>query len=102
MSRDPLAENLFGWIARQSERDEDVIADLSGTTEALARERAVRVFGSDSELSAGMTAARLRGSLRRTGTITPDDAAMLVAAEIITDRRTDLGREVEALLPDWY
>jgi hypothetical protein len=94
-------EEIVGWIARQPERDADVIAALTGTTEDLARERAVRRFGSEDTVSASLEAGRLRRQLRSTGALTPDEAEMLVAAEVISGYRSEAGREVEALLRDW-
>jgi hypothetical protein len=79
-------------------RDEDTVAHLFGETDALARARAVEVLGTDDEIVARMTAADLRGRVRRTGTLSPEDAERLVAAEILLGTRTEIGREVERLI----
>lgn len=89
---------LVGYAARQGERDEDLVAEITGRTEELARARAVAVLGSEDRTAALLTASSLRAQARRSGTITPEDAARLVAAEIVEGRRTEIGREVEALI----
>lgn len=91
---------LVGYAARQGERDEDTVAEITGRTEELRRARAVAVFGSDNRTAAIVEAGYLRRQAERTGRITPEDAARLVAAEIVEGRRTEIGREVEALIAE--
>lgn len=93
-----LTAALVGYAARQGERDEDRVADLTGRTDELRRARAVALLGSDDTVAATVTASYLRRQAQQTGTITPDDAARLVAAEVVEGRRTEIGREVEALI----
>jgi hypothetical protein len=93
-----MAEALVEYLSRQAERDEDTVAAITGTTEEVRRARALRTLGTEDPVAVALTATRLYRKARQTGTLTPDEARRLVAAEIVEGRRTDVGREVEALL----
>ncbi|MCW2790842.1 MAG: hypothetical protein JWP56_3145 [Aeromicrobium sp.] len=95
---DGTAERLVDYAGRQHERDQDTLAALTGTTEDLQRTRAAQVLGTADTAYALGVAARLRRQARQAGTLTRDEAETLVAAEVVRGRRTDIGREVEALL----
>lgn len=93
-----IASALVGHITSQVERDADVVAALSGTTEDLARKRAAATLGTDNRDAAVMVATSIRRKVTQTGKVTPEDAETLVAAEVIEGRRTAIGLEVEALI----
>lgn len=98
MSRNGMAEALVAYLTRQGERDEDAVAALAGTGEELRRARAVTLLGVSTPVAAGIIGSGLRGKARHTGTLTPEEAERLVAAEIVEGQRTEIGREAEALL----
>ncbi|KRF16117.1 hypothetical protein ASH02_05845 [Nocardioides sp. Soil796] len=93
---------LATYAAGQHDRDLDTLAELSGPSAVadLARSRAVAVLGTDDVEAADWSRVLLLRDARRTGTIAPEDARRLLAAELLTGKRSDIGREVEALLAD--